>query len=89
MTIRNPFRRKPRPAGIDTEIWRAVARHPKAIVKPPSLLTPNDIRDQVFATTRWHEGYDMDQVDDFLDQARITIGRLTATIHSLQKERAQ
>lgn len=89
MNIRNPFRRKPRPAGIDTEIWRAVAHHQQVAVKPSSLLTPDDIRDQIFTTHRMREGYDMDQVDAFLDQVRITIGRLTVTIHSLQKERAQ
>lgn len=84
----NPFRRKPRPVGVDTEIWRAVARHPKPIVKPLSLLTPNDIRDQVFTTHRFREGYDMDEVDDYLDEVRRTLARFARTCRSLSQELA-
>ena len=88
MRIRNPFHRKPRPAGIDTEIWRAVAQHRKAIVKPTNLLTPNDIRDKTFTTHRLREGYDMDEVDDYLDEVRVTVNRLARTRRSLSQELA-
>lgn len=88
MRIRNLFRRKPRPAGIDTEVWRAVARSPKAVVKPTSLLTPNDIRDKTFTTHRLREGYDMDEVDDYLDEVQGTVNRLARTCRSLSQELA-
>lgn len=85
MNLRNLLRRKPRPAGVDTEIWRAVARHPKKIVKPASLLNPDDIRDKTFTTHRFREGYDMNEVDDYLDHVRDTINRLAKTLETLQK----
>nr|WP_123644931.1 DivIVA domain-containing protein [Bifidobacterium mongoliense] len=50
------------------------------------LLTPNDVRDQEFSTHRFREGYDMDEVDDYLDHVRDTINRLTKTLKTLQKE---
>lgn len=86
MNLRNLLRRKPRPAGVDTEIWRAVARHPKKIVKPESLLNPDDIRDKTFTTHRFREGYDMDEVDDYLDDVRRTVGRLARTCRSLSRQ---
>lgn len=88
MNLRNLLRRKPRPAGVDTEIWRAMARHPKKIVKPASLLNPDDIRDKTFTTHRFREGYDMDEVDDYLDDVRRTVGRLARTCRSLSQELA-
>jgi DivIVA domain-containing protein len=39
------------------------------------LLTPADVRNKVFATVRVREGYDMAQVDDFLDQVEATLDR--------------
>lgn len=88
MNLRNLFRRKPRPAGVDTEIWRAVARHPKKIVKPASLLRPDDIRDKTFTTHWFREGYDMGEVDDYLDEVRVTVNRLARTCRSLSQELA-
>lgn len=82
----NPFRRKPRPVGVDTEIWRLVAISPRVCGKN-SLLTPNDIRDQVFSTHRFREGYDMDEVDAYLDHIRDTISRLAKTLETLQKDK--
>ena len=37
------------------------------------LLTPNDINRAEFHTTRFREGYDIDEVDDLLDRAAHTI----------------
>lgn len=62
-----------------TSVWQLVSA-------PLPLLTPNDVRDQEFSTHRFREGYDMNEVDDYLDHVRDTIKRLTVTIHSLQKE---
>lgn len=73
MKFRDLFSKRKRPAGVDTEIWRLVAGRQQLAVKPPSLLTPNDVRDQVFTTHRFREGYDMDEVDAFLDHVRGTI----------------
>ena len=33
-----------------------------------ALLTPKDIREHTFQTGRFKEGYDVDEVDDFLDE---------------------
>jgi DivIVA domain-containing protein len=40
------------------------------------LLTPAEVRNKVFATVRVREGYDMAQVDDFLDQVEATLDRV-------------
>ena len=37
------------------------------------LLTPADVRNKVFRTVRVREGYDMAQVDGFLDQVEATL----------------
>jgi DivIVA domain-containing protein len=49
-----------------TSVWQLVSQ-------PQPLLTPNDVRDKTFTTHRFREGYDMDEVDAFLDQVRVTI----------------
>ena len=51
------------------------------------LLTPRDVKDKEFPTHHFHEGYDMDAVDDFLDQCHDTILRMAVTIQTLQQER--
>lgn len=50
------------------------------------LLTPGDVHDKRFRTHRFIEGYDMDEVDDFLDQAADTILRLSATLREKEAE---
>ncbi|MCH4158763.1 MAG: DivIVA domain-containing protein [Bifidobacterium minimum] len=47
-----------------------------------ALLTPKDIRKHTFQTVRFKEGYDVDEVDDFLDQ-------VTETIEALGKQAVQ
>src|SRR5690348_343647 len=37
-------------------------------VPPGGLLTPEDVRNKQFSTTRLRPGYDEEEVDDFLDQ---------------------
>ena len=43
-----------------------------------ALLTPNDIRNHRFNTTRFREGYDIDEVDSFLDEVTETIDALSS-----------
>lgn len=39
-------------------------------------LTPEDVQDKQFATVRLKEGYDMEEVDDFLDEVQSELERL-------------
>lgn len=41
-----------------------------------ALLTPEDIRRKPLTVTRWREGYDLDEVDDLLDECADTIQTL-------------
>jgi DivIVA domain-containing protein len=52
-----------------------------------SDLTPQDVRDVTFGTTRLRAGYNMDEVDSFLDSVEATIAALTkALIHARDQE---
>jgi len=42
-----------------------------------NLLTPNDVRDMEFTPRRLRTGYDMEEVDLFLDDVETTIRALT------------
>lgn len=44
------------------------------------LLTPGDVHDKQFRTHRFIEGYDMDEVDDFLDRCAETILRMAVSL---------
>jgi DivIVA domain-containing protein len=46
---------------------------PRGDVMP---LTPEDVQDKQFATVRLKEGYDMEEVDDFLDEVQAELERL-------------
>ena len=67
-----------RESPLITSVWQLVSQ-------PLPLLTPNDVRDQEFSTHRFREGYDMNEVDDYLDHVRDTINRLAKTLKTLQK----
>ena len=67
-----------RESPLITSVWQLVSA-------PLPLLTPNDVRDQEFSTHRFREGYDMNEVDDYLDHVRDTINRLAKTLETLQK----
>ena len=41
-------------------------------------LTPQDVRDKKFTTTRFKPGYDEDEVDAFLDEVEAELGQLVA-----------
>jgi DivIVA domain-containing protein len=58
-------------------------------------MTPRDIREQQFATTRLTTGYNEQEVDDFLDRAEFTLDVLLqgrperATLTAAEVERVQ
>ena len=76
------MRKHERQSPLITSVWQLVSQ-------PLPLLTPNDVRDQEFSTHRFREGYDMDEVDDYLDHIRDTINRLSKTLKTLQKEQTK
>lgn len=47
-------------------------------------LTPEDVHNKTFATVRLKEGYDLDEVDNFLDQIEGEFTRLTKEIEDLR-----
>ncbi|GHT83570.1 hypothetical protein FACS1894125_7230 [Actinomycetota bacterium] len=47
-----------------------------------ALLTADDIRYRKFAPTRFREGYDVDEVDDFLEEVIHTVDELTRLAQS-------
>jgi len=49
-------------------------------------LTPNDVLNKQFATTKFREGYDQDEVDDFLDEVLAEFQRLTAENEALKAQ---
>jgi len=51
-------------------------------------LTPNDVLNKQFATTRLKEGYDQDEVDDFLDEVLAEFQRLIGENERLRAELA-
>ena len=76
------MRKHERQSPLITSVWQLVSQ-------PLPLLTTNDVRDQEFSTHRFREGYDMDEVDDYLDHIRDTINRLSKTLKTLQKEQTK
>lgn len=44
------------------------------------LLTPKDIRSKRFHTHRVVEGYDIDEVDEFLEEVEATVAALAARL---------
>lgn len=47
-------------------------------------LTPEDVRNKQFTTSRFKEGYDLDEVDDFLDEIEQTFTALTKEVEDLK-----
>jgi DivIVA domain-containing protein len=47
-------------------------------------LTPEDVVNKRFQSTKFREGYDQDEVDDFLDEVVVEIRRLTAENEELK-----
>ncbi|WP_082098819.1 DivIVA domain-containing protein [Demequina iriomotensis] len=43
-----------------------------------ALLTAEDVLNKAFSKTKYREGFDQDEVDDFLDEVAATISQLTA-----------
>lgn len=51
-------------------------------------LTVDDVNEVAFSAVRFREGYDMKDVDDFLDQVTFTIGDMERELESLRAENA-
>lgn len=49
-------------------------------------LTPQDVRDKLFTSTRFSKGYDEDEVDAFLDQVEAELTRLTGENEDLKHQ---
>ena len=49
-------------------------------------LTPEDVVNKRFQQTKFREGYDQDEVDDFLDEVVVELRRLTAENEELRAE---
>jgi DivIVA domain-containing protein len=47
-------------------------------------LTPEDVRNKQFTTVRFKEGYDLDEVDDFLDQVEVSLSAATLEAKDLR-----
>ena len=50
------------------------------------LLTPVDVQQTTFHTHRIREGYNADEVDEFMDTAADTISRLASHAQALQAD---
>ena len=50
------------------------------------LLTPIEVQTTKFHTCRFREGYDTDEVDEFLDRVVYTITRFAGEIKALQHD---
>ena len=48
-----------------------------------TMITPQELRRAEFHTTRWHEGYDTDEVDEIIEEAAETIETLTRVLESI------
>ncbi|MDK1360935.1 DivIVA domain-containing protein [Arthrobacter sp. zg-Y1219] len=51
-------------------------------------LTPEDVVNKRFQPTKFREGYDQDEVDDFLDEIVVELRRLTAENEDLRRQLA-
>src|SRR6187402_750560 len=54
-----------------------------------ALLTAEDVLNKAFSKTKYREGFDQDEVDDFLDEVASTIASLTAERDQLAAQLAQ
>ncbi len=52
-------------------------------------LTPEDVVNKRFQTTKFRDGYDQDQVDDFLDEVVVELRRLTQENEELRAQLGQ
>lgn len=47
-------------------------------------LTPHDVANKQFTTVRFKEGYDLDEVDNFLDEVELTLNAITLEVQDLR-----
>lgn len=51
------------------------------------LLTPHDIHEKRFHTHLWAEGYDIDEVNEFLDDVEHTVAALAARLAQYERSK--
>ena len=54
-----------------------------------ALLTADDVREKEFSKTKYREGFDQDEVDDFLDEIVVELRRLNQENDELRKKLAE
>jgi DivIVA domain-containing protein len=47
-------------------------------------LTPQEVANKQFTTVRFKEGYDLDEVDNFLDEVELTLNAMTLEVQDLR-----
>ena len=47
-------------------------------------LTPQDVANKQFTTVRFKEGYDLDEVDNFLDEVELTLNAMSLEVQDLR-----
>lgn len=76
------FNRKPKTDALPSE------RAPDSTTRAVSL-TPEDIVNKRFRPTKFREGYDQDEIDEFLDTIVTNFRTLIAKNEELERENAQ
>ncbi len=56
---------------------RETGPYPREVEVDMALLTAEDVLNKAFSKTKYREGFDQDEVDDFLDEVAATIAQLT------------
>ena len=47
-------------------------------------LTPQEVANKQFTTVRFKEGYDLDEVDNFLDEVELTLNAMSLEVQDLR-----
>ena len=74
------------PSGHDGSMETGLRPPDRTAVTKMALLTTDDIVNKKFQPTKFREGYDQDEVDDFLDEVVNTLDALTKERDSLKEQ---
>lgn len=69
-----------------TATLMAESRPAPVVPADPATLAPEDIVNKRFQPTKFREGYDQDEVDDFLDEIVVTMRSLLAKNSRLEQQ---
>lgn len=61
-------------------------KRPRNTTGATARLTPEDVVNKRFQSTKFREGYDQDEVDDFLDEIASSMRTLDADNYRLKQE---